>query len=75
MKKLIVLLFIAIGLTSCWQTTPDGRKYKIRYNCISGHYETETVPYYDVALKMTLIRTETNWHCDYGYIDTVWKNK
>lgn len=75
MKKILLIITVSLFLTSCWSTAPDGRKYKIRTTCITGHNISTIESYYDPALKMMMTRPATQYVCDWSVSDTVWKTK
>jgi len=76
MKKFLILSLVT--LTSCWKTLPDGRKYKIECDCISGHNEVRTTLMTIVGPNGTMSQIPTTdiiYICDNSICDTVWKKK
>ena len=72
--RIIIIFFLLLTLTSCWETLPDGRKYMLNKNCVKSHEETYTTLAYNVVLDIPELVTETKVVCDSIYYDTIWKN-
>ena len=69
----VILLFVLLSLTSCWETLPDGRKYRLNKHCLKSHESEYTTVEYDAALDIPKMVTKTETICDSGYFDTIWK--
>lgn len=70
----MLVALMAIGLTSCWESLPDGRQFKIKRSCVSGHNESQMVwqPIMMGKMMSGYWVNQTTYVCDETRDDTAW---
>ena len=73
-NKSLFIALLAITLTSCWESLPDGRQFKIERTCVRGHHETQ--PQWQPIMIGKMMSgywvNQDVWVCDETRDDTVW---
>lgn len=68
MRNLFIMIFL---LTSCYDGEINGRKYKLKWNCVKSHVAHGLRPV-STGKVMTVI-PYTRTVCDSGYYDTIFQ--
>lgn len=71
------LLILFILFQSCYEVTPDGRKYTLKDSCLKGHVEHYSYTTMMVAGKVVIPQHHSGerYVCDSAKIDTVFINE